>query len=60
MCFEYYERMERLEQQRRRGLLDQHQDQTQTRKDRESATLERLDWPTPEEPARTLDEKVPA
>ena len=59
MCFEYYERMERLERQRRSEPLDQHQDQSQTRKSRERATLERLDWPTPEEPARTQDEKVP-
>jgi|GEM_PF-2169294 len=57
MCFEYRERIQRLEEQRRREVLER---QRQDEGDLERTTLEQLDWPTPEEPARSRDEKVPA
>lgn len=56
MCFEYTERIQRLEEQRRREDLERRRrDETE----RERMTLERLDW-TPEEPVQPRDEKIPA
>jgi hypothetical protein len=57
MCYEYWERTQRLEERRRRELIDQRR---KTERDTQRTTLEELDWAAPEEPARTLDEKVPA
>lgn len=59
MCFEYYERMQRLEDRRRRELLEE---QKQAEKDLERTRLEQTEWAewaAPEEPARAR-EKVPA
>ena len=56
MCFEYWERMERLEENRRRELLEQQRRQAEKV---QRVTLDELDWEIPEEPARTSDEKVP-
>jgi hypothetical protein len=57
MCFEYYERMQRLEDQRRREQSEQQKPQAD--RDLEPATPDRTEWKAPEEPAR-IREKVPA
>jgi hypothetical protein len=57
MCFEYYERMQRLEDQRRREQPEQKKPQAD--KDLEPSTPDRTEWKAPEEPAR-IREKVPA
>jgi hypothetical protein len=58
VCFEYQERMQRLDERRRRELLELQRREAE--KDLERTTLERLDWTPPEEPARSSDEKIPA
>jgi len=57
MCFEYRERVQRLEELRREDL---EQRRGRDEKEFERTTLERLDWPAPEGPIRSRDEKVPA
>ena len=56
MCFEYYERLQRLEDLRRRELLELQKRQTE--RDLERTRLER-EWELPQEPARARQE-VPA
>jgi hypothetical protein len=57
MCFEYYERMQRLEEQRRREQLEQQKRSAD--RDLEHTAPDRTEWKAPEEPAR-IREKVPA
>jgi hypothetical protein len=57
MCYEYYEQLQRREDQRSRELLELHKRQTE--RDLERTKLEREEWELPEEPARTREE-VPA
>ncbi len=57
MCYEYRERTQRLEERRRRELLDQQRRPAE--RDLERTTLEQLDWQVPEEPTRTREEELP-
>jgi hypothetical protein len=57
MCYEYYERLQRLEDKRRQGLLGQQKRQAE--KDLERTRLDQTGWTAPEEPVRAR-EKVPA
>ncbi len=57
MCFEYYERMQRQEEQRRRQSLDE--EKRRAEKDFELTQFDQAEWETPEEPAE-VQEKVPA
>jgi hypothetical protein len=56
MCYEYYERLQRLEDQRRRESLEQQKRQAE--KDLERTRLGQTEK-APEEPSR-IREKVPA
>lgn len=57
MCFEYYERMQRQDEQRRRESLDE--EKRRAEKDFELTQFDQAEWETPEEPAQ-VQEKVPA
>ena len=57
MCFEYYERMQRQDEQRRRESLDE--EKRRAEKDFELTPFDQAEWETPEEPAQ-VQEKVPA
>jgi hypothetical protein len=57
MCYEYWERMERLDERRRRELLELQRRQAE--RDLDRITLDRSEWTLPEEPARTQRDKVP-
>jgi hypothetical protein len=57
MCFEYYERMQRQDEQRRRESLDE--EKRRAEKDFELTQFDQTEWETPEEPAE-IREKVPA
>ena len=57
MCFEYYERLQRQEDLRRRELVELQKRQTEG--DLERTRLEREEWELPQEPARARQE-VPA
>ncbi len=57
MCHEYYERLQRLEDQRRRESLEQSRPRTE--KDLEQVRSEQTGRKAPEEPSR-IREKVPA
>ena len=56
MCHEYYERLQRLEDRRRRESLEQ---QRQTERSLEQVRPERTEWKAPEGPSR-IRERVPA
>ena len=57
MCFEYYERLQRQEDQRKRELLELQKRQTE--RDLERTKLEQDAWELPQEPAQPR-QKVPA
>lgn len=57
MCYEYYERLQRLEDKRRRESLEQQKRQAE--KDLERVRLQQTERKAPGEPSRTR-EKVPA
>ena len=57
MCFEYYERLQRQGEQRRRELLEL--EKRPAERDHERPDLDQTEWVIPEEPARARD-KVPA
>jgi hypothetical protein len=57
MCYEYYERLQRLEDQRRRESLEQPKRQTE--KDLEQVRGELTERKAPAEPS-PIREKVPA
>ena len=57
MCFEYYERMQRQDEQRRRESFDE--EKRRAEKDFELTQFDQTARETPEEPAQ-VQEKVPA